>query len=415
LYLCCKISRFAAKPLGIRFLHRYSDNKGVRRRFRMQDSFDVLDYVDFLRARWKFPALACGFAIVAALATGFLLPKRYTATATVLIDPPAGGDPRMATAVSTVYLESLKTYELLATNDQLFVRAAGRFQLGDHGGSPIESLKRRVLKVDKLRDTRALQISVTLPEPKTAQAVAQFIADGTVELNRSGSKEADQAMIEDAAKAAESAKSRLNEAEKAWQMAAGAYSEDALRSEISDDGDLKSRAEEQLLNEQASLAESENRQKRLVENGTQATEAKDQLEQVQRDIGASHARAELLERRIAELTRVRSEKSAALAQQSARAANLEAALTGARASYETAAQRLADLPVTLGSRTEWLRVVDPGIIPQRPSSPNVPLILIGAVSLALFGSLLYLTISFSLTRGRRAYDPPLRMARHGDD
>src|ERR1700683_2938400 len=95
----------------------------------MQDSFDIYEYVDFLRTRWRFPAVACGFAIVAALATGLLLPKRYTATATILIDPPAGGDPRMATAVSTVYLESLKTYELLASNDQLFVRAAGQFHL----------------------------------------------------------------------------------------------------------------------------------------------------------------------------------------------------------------------------------------------------------------------------------------------
>src|SRR5579862_5870415 len=126
----------------------------------MQDSFDVFEYIDFLRARWKFPAFACGFAILLALAIGFLLPKRYTATATILIDPPAGGDPRIATAVSTVYLESLKTYELLATNDQLFLRAASQFHLRDQG-SPIESLKQRVLKVDKLRDTRALEISVT--------------------------------------------------------------------------------------------------------------------------------------------------------------------------------------------------------------------------------------------------------------
>jgi hypothetical protein len=28
---------------------------------------------------------------------------------------------------------------------------------------------------------------------------------------------------------------------------------------------------------------------------------------------------------------------------------------------------------------------------------------------------LYLTLSFSLTRGRRRYDPPLRMAAHGAD
>jgi len=68
-----------------------------------------------------------------------------------------------------------------------------------------------------------------------------------------------------------------------------------------------------------------------------------------------------------------------------------------------------------GARTEWLHVVDPGIVPLRPTSPNLPLILIGAAFLAFFGSWLYLTISFSLTRGRRRYHPPLRIATHGAD
>jgi capsular polysaccharide biosynthesis protein len=361
----------------------------------MQDTFDVFEYVDFLRARWKFLGLACGVAIVLALATGLLLPKRYTATATILIDPPAGGDPRIATAVSTVYLESLKTYELLATNDELFLRAVGRFHLREHEGSPIESLKRRVLKVDKLRDTRALEISVTLPHPKAAQAVAQFIAEGAVELSRSGGKEADEAMIADAAQAAETAQARLNDAETAWQKASGAHSAEALRSEVSEDGYLKSRLEEQLLDEQVDLAGS---------NG-----------QAQRDSGASQAGVELLERRIAELSRAMDERSAALARQTAREEDLQAVLTEARASYEAASRRLADLRISRGSRAEWLRVVDPGIIPERPSSPNVPLILIGAASLALFASWLYLTISFSWTGGSRRYNPPLRMASHGAD
>jgi uncharacterized protein involved in exopolysaccharide biosynthesis len=216
-----------------------------------------------------------------------------------------------------------------------------------------------------------------------------------VELSRSGGKEADESMIEDAARAAETAKVRLNQAETAWQNAAGAHSAEALRSEISDDGYLKSRVEEQLLDEQADVAG----------NSTQAP----------RDSGASRARVDLLQRRISELTLAIYEKSAALAKQSAREQDLQATLTAARTAYETAAQRLAESRVGLGSRTERLRVVDPGIVPQRPSSPNVPLILIGAASLALFGSLLYLTLSFSLTRGRRRYDQPLSFARHGDD
>jgi tyrosine-protein kinase Etk/Wzc len=347
----------------------------------MHNYFDVFEYLDFLRARWKFPALACAFAIAAALVIGFLLPKRYTATATILIDPPAAGDPRIATAVSTVYLESLKSYEFLAANDQLFVRAAERFHLRDRDGSPIESLKRRVLKVEKLRDTRALQIRVTLPDPKAAQAVVQFIAEGTVELSRSGGRAADEAMIEEAAQAAEDAKARLNEADTAWQKSAGTQSSEALRVEVSEDGYLKSRIEEELLDEQANVG----------------------------------ARAELLDRRVSELTRVINQTSAALAQQTAREEDLRAALTAARTSYEAAAQRLADLRLSKGSRSEWLRVIDAGIIPQRPSSPNAPLILIGAAVLALFGSLLYLSISFSLTRGRRPYDLPMHIASHGHD
>jgi uncharacterized protein involved in exopolysaccharide biosynthesis len=104
-----------------------------------------------------------------------------------------------------------------------------------------------------------------------------------------------------------------------------------------------------------------------------------------------------------------------LAQQTAREEDLQAVLTAARASYQSAVQRMADLRASRGSRSEWLRVVDPGIVPQRPSSPNVPLILIGAGAFALFGSLLYLTISFSFTRERRRYRPPLRIATHGAD
>jgi tyrosine-protein kinase Etk/Wzc len=256
-----------------------------------------------------------------------------------------------------------------------------------------------MLKVDKPRDTRALQVSVTLPDAGRAQAVAQYIAEGTVELSRSGGKEADEALIADADKEAETMKVRLNDAENAWQVAAAAHSIEELQSEVSNDSYLKSRAEEQLLDEQSDIA------------GVK----KDQPEEGRRDAEASRARAELLQKRIAELARTMDLKGAVLAQQTVREENLKASLTAARASYDTASRRLAELRGSRGARTEWLRVADPGIVPQRPSSPNVPLILIGATSLALFGSLLYLTMSFSLTRGRRRYDPPLRMASHGAD
>ena len=192
-----------------------------------------------------------------------------------------------------------------------------------------------MLKVDKLRDTRALQINVTLPDPHTAQAMAQFIAEGAVELSRSGGKEADEARIEDASKAADTAQgSPHSTLENAWQKAAGAHSAEALRSEVSDESYLKSRVGEQLLDEET-----------------------------RRRCARSRARAELLKKRIDELSLAIRRKSAALAQQSAREDNLQAMLTAARASYDASTQRLADLRVSAGSRSEWLRLVDPGIVP----------------------------------------------------
>src|SRR5439155_6119680 len=108
----------------------------------MYESFDAFEYIEYLRRRWRVIAAACGVALLVVLPVSLLLPKRYTATASIVIDPPGGSDARIATAVSAVYLESLKTYERYATSDSLFELAIQRFHL-DSGSA--QSLKRRVL------------------------------------------------------------------------------------------------------------------------------------------------------------------------------------------------------------------------------------------------------------------------------
>jgi uncharacterized protein involved in exopolysaccharide biosynthesis len=47
-------------------------------------------------------------------------------------------------------------------------------------------------------------------------------------------------------------------------------------------------------------------------------------------------------------------------------------------------------------------VIDPGIVPQRPSSPNIPLNVIAALLLTLVGLAAYMTISFSYLKRRAA-------------
>src|SRR5690348_3716071 len=124
----------------------------------MTDSFDALEYLDFLRKRWMFTAVALSLAAVTAVTACLLLPKQYTATATLVIEPP-GADPRTSVAVSSIYLESLKSYESFASSDSLFAKACAKFDLLT-GKASLESFKRRVLRVEKLKDTNVLQISV---------------------------------------------------------------------------------------------------------------------------------------------------------------------------------------------------------------------------------------------------------------
>src|SRR4051794_33263681 len=95
----------------------------------MPDSVDGFRYISYLLRRYRFIALAGGVAAVLALLVSLLLPQKYTATARILIEPPAGTDLRAAMAVSPIYLESLRTFEQIASSDTLFQKAIDRFHL----------------------------------------------------------------------------------------------------------------------------------------------------------------------------------------------------------------------------------------------------------------------------------------------
>src|SRR5690349_14606334 len=82
-----------------------------------------------LVARWRIVAVACAIAVVASTFVCLLMPRKYTAVCRLLVDPPAGSDPRVSTAVSPIYLESLRTYEAFASSDDLFQQAAKKFGL----------------------------------------------------------------------------------------------------------------------------------------------------------------------------------------------------------------------------------------------------------------------------------------------
>lgn len=152
----------------------------------MIESPEAFRFIGYVASRWRLLAITCLTAVFLAAGVSLVMPRQYTATARVLIESPAGAAPRYTLGLSQIYLGSLKSYEYLADSDSLFQKAINRFQLrAVVGAMPIESLKKQVLKIAIVPNTRILEINAILPDPRRAQALAQFLAEQTVEQSRS--------------------------------------------------------------------------------------------------------------------------------------------------------------------------------------------------------------------------------------
>jgi uncharacterized protein involved in exopolysaccharide biosynthesis len=348
----------------------------------MQDEFSAVEYAQYLRYRWKFLAIAIAVAAILSGVASMLLPKRYTATSVLLIDSPAGNDPRSATAVSPVYLESLKTYEQFAASDTLFVRAAEKFHLADPG-TPIDSLKRRVLKVVKPRDTRLLQISVTLHDPAKAQGVAKFLAEESANLNQSLSRQTEDEFVSEAQRQLDAAQARLQAAQRASAEIEKNHPFDSLFMETSGLVELRTRLQRDLADLRADDSEAAAGDK----TPARVASLQKEIESLDKKIASNEARS---------------------AEQRSLAEPAESELRAARSVRDNSLARLNDLRASAGARGERLRIIDPGIVPQQPSSPNLTLNVLAAIFIAAVASLV--VVSFSFVFQHRVRPAPVRAA-----
>ena len=319
-----------------------------------------LPVLDRLRARWRMIAVACAIAVSLAFGVSLILTKEYTAVSRIVIDPPAGSDPRSFIAVSPIYLESLRSYELFASSDDLFLKALERFGLR-RDSEPIDKLKKSILKADMPRNTKILEIHATLPDPKTAHALALYIAEETVKLNQAVSREGDQELTAGAEKQVDQARAQLQASEKAWKEATTQTPVNQLQAELEGEQEVRSALQRELAESQVLLPENDARIERY----------RRQLESMQKSIAAKH---KLLAERTAGMDRLTSE------------------LETARAAAKAAEARLQEVRSTLGFRGERLRIIDPGIVPERPSFPNIPL----NVGISLFVALVLSVLGIGL-------------------
>jgi len=356
----------------------------------MSEPFDAFRYIGYLRSRWRWIACSAGVAVALAIIVSLLLPNQYTATARLIIEPPAGTDLRSAMAVSPIYLESLKTYEQLAASDSLFQKAVDRFGLG---GTPIESLKRRVLRVQIVRNTRIMEIAVTLPDPRKAQALAKFLAESAVELNRSSVAESDQDLVRGIADQERDVRARLAESEKAWAQVMANEPTQGLVAEMEQAADTRAKLQEQIRSVELEIADVGDRSKHA--GATEQTELRKE---------DSNARVRLTEmhKQLQEMDRQNAERERLLATRHTHRDQIEAERKSRQTALEAINNRLREARGESGYRGERLKIIDPGIVPQRPSSPNLPLNVAAALLAGLVLPILYLTLEMSFQEQRAA-------------
>jgi uncharacterized protein involved in exopolysaccharide biosynthesis len=106
-----------------------------------------------------------------------------------------------------------------------------------------------------------------------------------------------------------------------------------------------------------------------------------------------------------------------LATRQAHQDQLDAERKAGQAAVAKMEARLHDAYGEAGFRGERLKIIDPGIVPERPSSPNVPLNVLAALLAGLVLPLIYFTLemSFQERRGALARSSYRSVARSRDE
>jgi len=206
-------------------------------------------------------------------------------------------------------------------------------------------------------------------------------------------QEGDRELIQGIEKQEAEARARMQQSEAAWSRMLAERPVEKLQEEVFNGAYLEDSLKRQLLAAETDAAGGP--PEAAAAARARAGTLRQQLAQVKRDLNSQQ---ELLARREAERDRLEAERAAS------------------QAAHNAIAARLSQMRGDLGYRSERLKVIDPGIVPERPSSPNVPLNLFAALLLGILAPVVYLTLELSYrTQRSNARRSTLRVAGTGSD
>jgi uncharacterized protein involved in exopolysaccharide biosynthesis len=340
-----------------------------------QNSFDAKSFAVWCGARWRFCTLAIGLALAITLTVSLLQTKQYTSTAAILIGAPANNDPRAFTAMNPTYLDSLRVWERVTSSDSLFLQALEKVPVP----GPAGSVKQRILRVTKPAGMALLEISITLPDPRKAQALAQTLAELTVAQSHSADDQVGTEIGVDYREQKELAEARVAKAVQGREALAKSAPVEALQSELTAASELRAR-----LDTEIALVRADAESARATQNESGLLSAAARLNSLERQ-GASAASA--VSSVAARLETAKNQRNMA-----------DAELQSARTALDTLDGFLIQTGAESKFRGERLRLVDTGVVPKQPSSPNMLINLIAALTASGLGCLIYLALAFGLRR-----------------
>jgi len=215
-----------------------------------------------------------------------------------------------------------------------------------------------------------------------------------VELSRASSSEGDQELLAGLERQENDIRADLEKTEAAWSEAFSREPTAGLEAAIEEGASQRSTLEEQIQGQEVEIAGLEDRMKGGDAGGEMAKEA-------------SNARARTVElrRQLADLNSRMAEREKVLGARQAHHDQLEADRKAGQTALASIESRLRDARSERGSRGERLQVIDPGIVPERPSSPNIPLNVAVALLAGLALPILFFTWQFSFQEERVSWEP----------
>ena len=210
-------------------------------------------------------------------------------------------------------------------------------------------------------------------------------------LNRSIEQHSGDDSEREGERAVELAEARFRNATKASEAGDGGHSLDALRSDLENTADLRYAVQSDLARSRTELADLTS-QRATFKAGDETGDWN------AREIIAMQARVQDLEAQERKLGTAVTEKAAMLERIRPGSEARNAELRMATSDLESARTKLGELRASATFRGERLEVLDPGIVPEKPSFPNTSLNLLVALAVSLPASILYLAVVFGYSR-----------------